>query len=524
MRIWKRYRVGEFIVNTADRTIAAGGESRSIAPKEFDLLLLLIENAGGVVEKDEILARLWPDAHVTEANLTQYVYRLRGLLGADAIRTVPRRGYLFTLPVAEEPAPAQPQAAPETSHPTQPAKLRRWLVIAAAFAAALVALAASSRGRPGTPTPEAYDLFLRGKARLEASHAGSPRLIQADERDGAVQLLRRSIAADPNFADAHAALAQALCYATIASAPSKLLDQSVTAAHAALRLDKSNVAARVALICAAHIRGSYNDALRLANEIRHLPHSSPEAFFAAGEAFLRAGLAEKSIIPLQSAVSAAPNNVHYRQQLAYALMFVHRPADCIATLSPILKKGEGGLWYAMNCYKELRRFEEAIAAGRKMVSLDPEAPTSYRGLAISYRAAGREAEARAILQQAIEHFEGVEETQRNYRVRSFLALMTAHLGRRGETERWVKSSLELDPDNSFLLYQAGLAYGILGNDDLAIVLLEKAVDRGFALKYLFDWQIRPEMGVPTLTSTRRYKQLEARLETRLKEMEAALQN
>ena len=66
--------------------------------KVFDTLLVLVENRGEIVEKEELMKRLWPDTFGEEANLTFSVQRLRKSLGDNArkphyIGTVPRRGY-----------------------------------------------------------------------------------------------------------------------------------------------------------------------------------------------------------------------------------------------------------------------------------------------------------------------------------------------------------------------------------------------------------------------------------------------
>src|SRR5438128_400677 len=96
-----------------------------------------------------------------------------------------------------------------------------------------------------------------------------------------------------------------------------------------------------------------------------------------------------------------------REELGYALMLAGKPDECIAARSPALKKEEGGFWHAMNCLKELGRYEEAIAYGETLLRTEPENAPSYRGLALSYRAAGKEQQARFILSKAIRRFEGV---------------------------------------------------------------------------------------------------------------------
>src|SRR5436305_1255907 len=110
----------------------------------------------------------------------------------------------------------------------------------------------------------------------------------------------------------------------------------------------------------------------------------------------------------------------------YALTLAGRPAECVAVLSPALKKEEGGYWQATNCLKELARYDEAITYGEKLLATDPEFPAAYRALALSYRAARKEPEAQATLINAIHHFEGTQKTAPNARNASFLALMNAH--------------------------------------------------------------------------------------------------
>jgi DNA-binding winged helix-turn-helix (wHTH) protein len=84
-------------------------------PRCFDALLLLIENRGGLLEKDFLLQALWPDVVVDENSLAKVISEVRRALGegprdSGCIVTVPRRGYRFVAEVAvhrnAEPAPA----------------------------------------------------------------------------------------------------------------------------------------------------------------------------------------------------------------------------------------------------------------------------------------------------------------------------------------------------------------------------------------------------------------------------------
>ena len=100
------YEFGRFSLNTADRVLLRDHEPVPLTPKAFDILLTLVENCGRVVEKDDLMKRVWPNTFVEEGNLTQNVSLLRKALGETAsgaqfIETVPRRGYRFVPQVAE---------------------------------------------------------------------------------------------------------------------------------------------------------------------------------------------------------------------------------------------------------------------------------------------------------------------------------------------------------------------------------------------------------------------------------------
>ncbi|HLE61800.1 MAG TPA: winged helix-turn-helix domain-containing protein [Pyrinomonadaceae bacterium] len=98
------YEFGRFNLNAADRCLLREHEPVPLTPKAFDILLTLVENAGQIVEKDDLMKRVWPNTFVEEGNLTQNVSLLRKALSESAsgpqfIETVPRRGYRFVATV-----------------------------------------------------------------------------------------------------------------------------------------------------------------------------------------------------------------------------------------------------------------------------------------------------------------------------------------------------------------------------------------------------------------------------------------
>lgn len=201
------FRFAEFTLDAAERRLLRDGAAIRLAPKALDLLIALVRDAGRLVTKDQLLARVWPDAFVEEGILTVQVSALRKALGNDDayIETVPRTGYRFVAPVTTVPAAADAMVR-ETARPI-----------------------------------EVYELVGRGRAHLLS---GSPfTLIEA------VEAFRAAIELDPEYAPAHAGLALARCArASVRVAPHiEAYAEAKVSALRALALDPASADAQVAL-------------------------------------------------------------------------------------------------------------------------------------------------------------------------------------------------------------------------------------------------------------------------------------
>ena len=108
-----RVRFGGFELQPGERRLLVDGQLAAVGPRAFDVLMVLVERAGKLVTKNELLDRVWPNLVVEENNLQVQVSALRKILGPDAIATVPGHGYRFTLDlVRDEAAPSMQAEAP----------------------------------------------------------------------------------------------------------------------------------------------------------------------------------------------------------------------------------------------------------------------------------------------------------------------------------------------------------------------------------------------------------------------------
>jgi DNA-binding winged helix-turn-helix (wHTH) protein/TolB-like protein/Flp pilus assembly protein TadD len=143
------YAFGPFLLDPRERRLLRDGQVVPLTLKAFDLLQVLVENQGHLLRKEELLARVWPDAIVEENNLTVTIAALRKALDegpADRryIETVPRRGYRFV-------ADFHPSAEPAQAAPGRRGRAGRPLALGAMVMALAAAAAAAWLWRHSAP-------------------------------------------------------------------------------------------------------------------------------------------------------------------------------------------------------------------------------------------------------------------------------------------------------------------------------------------------------------------------------------
>ena len=202
-------RFPPFTLDAQRHVLTRDGEDVGLSPHLVDILIHLAERAGSIVTKDALLEAFWPDVHVTENTLTRAIADIRKALGDDAgepafIQTVARRGYRFvaTLERVSSSAPTSSTSPPPLANHSE----------------------------------DPYREWVRGRMSLEAlDRARLPDAIAAFER---------AVAATPDYAPAHAGLANA-CFLQFEctrahNAPSRdPLSRAIAHARRACELDPS---------------------------------------------------------------------------------------------------------------------------------------------------------------------------------------------------------------------------------------------------------------------------------------------
>ena len=101
------YAFGSFRLTPTLRTLLDGGRPLHVGSRALDILVMLVEQAGTTVPKDELITRVWPDTTIDDASLRVHIAALRKALGDGRsgnrfIINVPGRGYAFIASAVRE--------------------------------------------------------------------------------------------------------------------------------------------------------------------------------------------------------------------------------------------------------------------------------------------------------------------------------------------------------------------------------------------------------------------------------------
>jgi predicted ATPase/DNA-binding winged helix-turn-helix (wHTH) protein len=112
------YHFGEFTLDLTRGAVLKAGAEIKLRPKVFEALKYFVENPGRLIGKQELIQAVWPDTFVTDDSLVQCTVELRRALDdrkQQLLKTVPRRGYLFTAQVTRSRRSSTPPSS-ESEH------------------------------------------------------------------------------------------------------------------------------------------------------------------------------------------------------------------------------------------------------------------------------------------------------------------------------------------------------------------------------------------------------------------------
>jgi DNA-binding winged helix-turn-helix (wHTH) protein/tetratricopeptide (TPR) repeat protein len=353
------YEFGPFSLDAQRLLLLERTQPVPLGPKVVETLLALVEHSGEVLTKNALLDRIWPEGYVDEANLAQNVYVLRKTLRArwnvDAIETLPRRGYRFTMPVAlrDHVCAAKP-LAPTGS---------RWRFAAAVLVVGLLAAALTNAFLPHRTS--AQTALSPDAARLYEIGRYYWNLRTEDGIRKSIAYFARVVDTDPYNARGYAALASANAmmadYRFGTLSPNAYWGRAKAYARKALTIDPSSGEAYAVLgMIASRKDGSDRDMLLGLNELQHAVSLDPQSGPARewyGIALIERGRFNEAYGELRTAAELDPLSVATTAWLSNAAYFEHR-------------------------------YDDAIAYARETLDLSPHRYEVYESLGLSYEAQG----------------------------------------------------------------------------------------------------------------------------------------
>lgn len=336
------YRFGPFTLDTERRRLFRLGEAITVPPKALDVLHLLLDNRGRTVDKGDLMSRVWPDAVVEEANLTQSVFVLRRALGDEPsdpryISTVARRGYRFVGSVSET--------------GSEPLRTER-------------------RRVHRTASLEAYHAYVKGR------HYWSKR--DVDGVRAALGYFRQAIDLDPTYALAYVGLAE--CFLVLRGhcwpcAPDALLTAKAAASRA-LEIDDTIAEAHATLGMIrmtsewnwAGAEQSFGCAIELAPDYATARNWCANYLAAQGRF-------DEAVREAAEAVRLDPLSVTWRMGVGHMLFLA-------------------------------RRYAESVDAELSALEMDPQFWLAHWVLGLAYEQLGDQSSATAALRQAHDRSEG----------------------------------------------------------------------------------------------------------------------
>ncbi len=440
------YQFGRYTLNARLRLLSRDGVAIPLGPRVIDTLSALVRARGEPLSKEELIAQIWPDGCVEEANLTQNIYILRKTLASQSkikfIETLPRRGYRFVPAVVE----SEEDLAAEFS--SRRARLLPLRVAAAALSFVLLMSLASETTNVASRSATAnLRLYAIGRyywnQRTELGLAKSVKyftqLVQKDPgsaagfsglADAYVMMV------DYNFAGRKVTLYRRLARAAAAKALN--LNPNLGAAHASL-----------GLIEVLFDRNCGSADREFSRAIELDPDDASAHLWYGSDLLIHGQLAQA------------------RKEL--------ETAANLDALSPSVNS-----WLAF-VYYLTRRYDSSIAVAKQVLDFDPRRADALILIGLAYEQSSK-------LDSALAAFQKLDAMGKHGEARALIAGVYARTGRTQLAEREVQKMRSYLPRNDVDAVNAVDALLALGKRDSALSLLRHSntKDLGARVWLAFD--------------------------------------
>ena len=356
------YHFGEYRYDSrAGLTTPANGVV-PLPPKESALLELLLSHQGRTVRHDEIIRELWPNQSVGYSSVTRCVYSLRKILGGSKrayVQSVARQGYRLAVAVRRDGLREKTMAEKISS-----------------------------------AQPRAYAEFLEG---LREVNDGKERSLGR-----AIQLFRRCLRSDPEFAVAWSSIADVVIYRMLRGyvRPLAELQPGLEACDEALAIDKNLASAHAARgWLVAIVGGDYQTGLASLNTALELDESYARGYVYRGWVHRAAGRLGESLADARAAESLDPHSLMIRHALAWSLFCAGHSAEAESVLRRLISEYPGD--EVIHAYFALMTAwtgpgNSSVEAARKAVALSNGNPAIATALAYALARRGDAWEARRL--------------------------------------------------------------------------------------------------------------------------------
>jgi DNA-binding winged helix-turn-helix (wHTH) protein/Flp pilus assembly protein TadD len=379
---------GRFRLDSGEQLLFCADKAIRLPPKAFDLLKVLVENAGHVIEKDELMSLCWPDAFVEEANIAENIYLVRRALGENRqhheyIETVHRRGYRFIASVVTQTGVSPVRSA------TMDTQVRG----AVPHFETSVVGTIDERKSCYRGCDEAHHLYQRGRYYW--------RKYTVDGLNKGIDYFRQAIKIDADYARPYLGVAD--CYYRLSNVqmhPRKAMAKAKAAAIKAVNLDKMLADGHALLgLIKIFFDRDWTSALREFETAIDLAPESAIVHKRYGWALGLLGSFDQSIVEISRALDLEPDSAEYRVGLGTMFHLARRYEEVIAQAQVALDSlPEFFPAYVLlgGAYVQQGRLTKAIVEFEKAASL-ASVPWTLGYLGYGYAVSGKRRAALKIL-------------------------------------------------------------------------------------------------------------------------------